>query len=85
MSWTLVLMVAGVLYVLVFNENSYSRKLELNRRITALEDSIKAVQDTAAYYRTLNSRINTDPAVMERVVREEFQMVRPNEDIYIFN
>jgi len=84
LSWTLLLIVAGILYVLVFNENSYSHKLELNEQITRLEDEIKAVRDTAEYYRALNSRIVTDRATMERVVREEFHMVRDNEDLYIF-
>lgn len=84
LSWTLLLIVGGVLYVLVFNENSYERKIELNNRISALEDSIKSTTDTLMYYRDLNAHIDTDPATMERVVREEFHMVRPNEDVYIF-
>ncbi len=83
-SWTLLLIVAGVLYVLVFNENSYSRKIELNEQIAVLEAQIKEATDTMVYYRDLNSRVMTDRDMMERIVREEFHMVRPNEDVYIF-
>ena len=36
------------------------------------------------YYRSLNQRLDTDPQTLERIVREQYHMQRPNEDVYVF-
>jgi len=36
------------------------------------------------YYRDLNRRLASDPALMEQVVREQYGMKRASEDVYVF-
>ena len=44
---------------------------------------VAVVQDSVTYYRELNSRLESDPETMERVVREQYNMKRDNEDVFI--
>ncbi len=82
---TLILVIAYLFFVLFFNDYSVSRSLELNRTIDSLRTEIKTNRDTLEYYHDLNSRLSTDPATMERVAREQYNMKRPNEDVYLFD
>ena len=72
-----------MLFVVFFNENSYSRSAELQEEINALEAEIKENNDTMQYYRRLNAGLDTDPVALERIVRENYHMQRVNEDVYI--
>lgn len=74
---------AFVLYVLFFNENSYGRLHELNTNIRDLKAEIKENRDTMEYYQRLNRRLSTDRNEMERIVREQYHMQRQGEDVYI--
>jgi len=84
-SLTLIVVVAFVFFVLFFNDNSILQSFEYNRQIQALKDEIRANEDTLRYYRDLNERLNTDPETMERIVREQYHMQRPSEDVYVFD
>lgn len=79
----LIVAVAFIVFVLFFNENSYSRSSQLDEEIKALEAEIRANNDTMIYYRTLYRSLDTDPATLERIVREKYHMQRPDEDVYI--
>ena len=74
-----------MLFVVFFNENSYSRSAELQEEIDALEAEIKENNDTMQYYRRFNAGLDTDPAALERIVRENYHMQRINEDVYIID
>lgn len=80
----LVIAVSYIVFVLFFNENSYFKSVEYQNKIDLLEAEIKVNNDTMQYYRTLNRSLAADPQAMERIVREEYHMQRPNEDVYIF-
>lgn len=89
-SWTrryvslpLVVAVVYAAFVLFFNENSYSHSAELQNQIDELRAEIKENNDTMQYYLRLNHNLDTDPATLERIVRERYQMQRPNEDVYL--
>ena len=82
-SVTFVIVVAFVCIVLFFNENSVLKSMEYNDRITELKKEIKTNRDTLEYYNRLNHALETDPETMERIVRENYHMQRPNEDVYI--
>lgn len=84
MSLPLVLAVGFIVFVLFFNENSYSKSLEYQEAIDALRAEIKDNVDTMEYYRGLNERLDTDPGTLERVVREEYHFQRSHEDVYVF-
>lgn len=82
-TFPLIVAVGYILFVVFFNENSYSRSAELQEEIDRLEAEIKDNNDTMNYYRRLNAGLNTDPAALERIVRENYYMQRVNEDVYI--
>lgn len=70
--------------VLFFNENSLLRTVEQEQRIDELEASINDATDTLNYYRGLNHSLDTDKETMERIVREQYHMQHPDEDVYLF-
>lgn len=70
--------------VLFFNENSLLRTVEQERRIDELQAQIKDATDTLEHYRELNRSLNTDKETMERIVREQYHMQHPDEDVYVF-
>lgn len=80
----LLVAVAYIVFVLFFNENSYFKSVEYQQEIDRLEAEIKANNDTMQYYHRLNASLSTDPRELERIVREQYHMQRPNEDVYIF-
>ena len=82
-TFPLVVAVGYILFVLFFNENSYSRSARLQTEIERLQAEIKENNDTLVHYVRLNERLASDPATLERIVREQYHMQRVNEDIYI--
>jgi cell division protein FtsB len=80
----LLIAVAYIIYILFFNENSYFKSMEYQTEIDRLEAEIKENNDTMLYYHQLNTSLTSDPAELERIVREEYHMQRPNEDVYVF-
>lgn len=76
--------IAFVIFVLFFNENSIMRSFELNDEIEQLKAQIKDNTDTLNFYNDMLHRLSTDPETMERIVREHYHMQHPDEDIYIF-
>ncbi|MBO5454975.1 MAG: septum formation initiator family protein [Muribaculaceae bacterium] len=70
--------------VLFFNDNSLLRTVEQERRIDELQASIKDATDTLEYYQNLNRSLDTDKETMERIVREQYHMQHPDEDVYVF-
>lgn len=79
-----VVVVLFVIYTLFLQENSIFKFVEYSQTIDSLKVEIKTATDTMLYYEDMNSRLSTDPEVMERVVRENFNMVRDGEDVYVF-
>ena len=82
-TFPLVVAVGYIVFVLFFNENSYSRGAQLQDEIERLEAEIKENNDTMNYYRSLYMSLNTDPSTLERIVREQYHMQRAGEDVYI--
>ncbi len=83
-SLTLIVVVGLIVYVTGFNENSFVNIHHYKQQIKDLKAEIKANRDTFELYDNLNRRLDTDPATMERVVREQYHMQRPGEDVYVF-
>lgn len=82
--WAL-LLTGAILYLLFFQENSSSRIYAYQQTIDSLKAEIKTNRDTMLYYHELNQRMqNHDPEIVERVVREHFNMSTPDEEVYIF-
>ncbi|MCF0213840.1 MAG: septum formation initiator family protein [Muribaculaceae bacterium] len=83
-SLTLIIVIGAIAFVLFFNDNSAIQIIEYERQISDLKKEIKSNRDTLEYYQQLNERLNTDRATMEQIVREQYHMQRPGEDVYIF-
>ena len=84
LSFTLLAVVAIGGLVLFFNENSVLRTVSQEKRIEELQASIRQATDTLEYYRNLNRSLQTDREAMERIVREQYHMQHPDEDVYVF-
>lgn len=84
-SVTLVAVLATTVFVLFLNDNSVMRTYEYRQEITRLEQEIKNRQDTLLHYRRLNTSLETDRASMEKIVRENYHMQRPTEDVYLID
>lgn len=83
---TLPLLIAAayIVFVLFFNENSYFKSMEYQEEIDRLEAEIKENNDTMMHYRRLNASLSSSAEELERIVREQYHMQRPNEDVYVF-
>jgi cell division protein FtsB len=77
--------IAAILYMVFFQENSMSRIYSYDRTIDSLRTEIRVNTDSMMFYRALNQRMdNHDPEIIERIVRENHNMNLPNEDVYIY-
>ncbi len=74
---------ALVVYLTFFSEHSITRRISYQKEIDSLTECLRLQQDSLAYYRDLNRRITTDPELMEQVVREQYNMNRQHEDVFI--
>ena len=72
-----------IVYILFFFDNSVSETYMYDRQIDSLNMAIRQAGDSLDYYRNLEQRLNTDPAAMEQVVRENYHMQRPDEDVFV--
>lgn len=84
-SGMLLAVVAFVLFVLFFNDNSIMKSYEYSQEIERLKAEIKANEDSITHYVNLNKSLETDPETMERIVRERYHMQRQGEDVYVFD
>lgn len=73
-----------IIYMIFFSDTSVVNKIEYQRIIDSLRTEVELNRDSMLYYKHLNSLLTTDPDVMERVVREQHNMKRPDEDVFVF-
>lgn len=78
-----VVVVAVLAYLLFFSDNSVLDNYRYQQEIDLLRAEISDNTDTLFYYQDLNRRLQTDPETMERIVREQYHMQRPGEDVYV--
>lgn len=83
LSVTFLILIAFIVIVLFFNDNSFVKSVEYTSRINELREEIRQNEDTLRYYQRLNHALDTDPETMERIVRENYHMQRENEDVYL--
>ena len=75
---------AAVAYIVFSGEYAVFNDIDYDRRIDSLRTELAATRDTMLYYRDLNRRLNYDRELIEKVVREQYGMTRPGEDVFIF-
>ena len=83
MSLPTVAVLAILVYIVFFGESSVTRRIEYQRQIDSLSAEVAVVQDSVDYYRELNRRLASEPEAMERVVREQYNMKREHEDVFV--
>lgn len=76
--------IAGITYMIFFSDTSIMKKIEYQQVIDSLEHEVAVTRDSIDYYKDLNRRLTSDPEVMEQVVREQHNMKRADEDVYVF-
>lgn len=81
--WTL-LCFGIVTTVVCYGDHSVFQSIDQDQVLDSLRLELQAVNDSTEYYRVLNSRLTTDPELVEQVVREQYGMKRTNEDVYTF-
>ncbi len=83
-SLPLLVIMSFLAFLLFFNEHSVMADMEYARQERELLTRIALYEDTLMHYETLNAKLDTDPAELEKIVREHYHMQRPSEDVYIF-
>lgn len=78
------LFIALLCYLTFFGEYSAQLKAEYQHQLDSLQQCLDREQDSLQYYRELNRRLSCDPELMEQVVREQYHMNRPGEDVFVF-
>ncbi|MDY3858541.1 MAG: septum formation initiator family protein [Muribaculaceae bacterium] len=84
-SLPLLIAVAYVVFILAFNDNSYFKSVEYQTEIDRLRAEIKENTDTMRHYQALNAELSVNPEALEKIVREQYHMQRPGEDVYVFD
>lgn len=79
------LVIGGLTVLLLFfnEETSMSLNMEYERQIKDLHAEIKMNQDSAAYYRRCREALVTGTDELEHLAREQYNMQKPSEDVYL--
>lgn len=79
------LLVSGLVIILLFINEETSMKLnvEYAREINQLKEEIKLNRDSAIYYEEKYRSLLTGNEELEKVAREQYNMQRPSEDVYV--
>ena len=75
---------AIVAFVIFYGDNSVFDSIEQDRTVDSLRAELASIQDSTARYREMNSRLLSDPDMMEKVVREQYGMHRQHERVFNF-
>lgn len=81
--WPTILCLALTAYIFLFSENSIVTRMKYESTIDSLNMELAAQRDTMLYFKQLNENLRRDPEVIEQVVREQYNMKRPNEDVFL--
>lgn len=80
----LLLIGSAIVIITAMNENvSLSKSYEYLRQITALKQEIKLNQDSAEYYRKKSKELTTSPQQLEHIAREQYQMQKSDEEVFV--
>lgn len=81
---SVVLVITVVILLLFFNEEtSLTRSREYDAHIAELKHEIKIANDSALFYEKARQALLTNTEELEQVARENYNMQRPTEDVYL--
>mgnify|MGYP007025186921 FL=1 len=73
-----------VVLLLFFNEDtSVKLNMKYQEEIKSLKRQIRECEDSAEWYRTRREALYISAEDLEHVVREQYHMQRPSEDVYL--
>lgn len=82
--FTLFVVGSVIVLVLFFNEDtSMKLNLQYQDQIKELKTQIKECNDSAEWYRSRREALYIDRENLEHVVREQYHLQRPTEDVYL--
>ena len=82
--FTLVAVGSVVVLLLFFNEDtSVKLNMKYQEEIKSLKRQIRECEDSAEWYRTRREALYISAEDLEHVVREQYHMQRPSEDVYL--
>lgn len=85
LSVSAILIIGVIIYIVFIQENSVTRIYRNQKTIDSLQMEIARCNDTLDKYQELNHRLDCgDGPTIERIVREQYDMSLPNEDVYVF-
>jgi len=77
-----IILIAFIIWMLFFDENSYLIHRELNTEIKKLEESTKYYKKEIKKNKKMMDNLN-NPKSLEKFARETYKMKKKNEDIFI--
>ena len=83
LSLPFVIFIAFIAMLLFFGDNNYMQINEQKKEIDKLNAQIKHQEDSAKYYEQKTQELNTDKETLEKLAREQYNMKRANEDVFI--
>lgn len=73
-----------VIVLLCLNDDvSISRNYSYMQEIATLKHEIQVNRDSADYYRAKRQQLTSSPDVLEHIAREQYQMQKPDEEVYL--
>ena len=82
--WRTLIILAVAVYILFVGQNSLVSRMQYEHIIDSLRMELEANRDTMLYYKQINDNLVRDPEMMEHVVREQYNMKRENEEVFVF-
>ena len=77
-----ILVVAAVSWILFFDTFSMLTRFQLARKEDQLKNEIQRLEAQIQELETQIERLENDPALLERIAREEYGMRKPGETVY---
>lgn len=77
-----IIFIAFIVMLLFFGENNYMQISEQKVEIDKVKAQIKEQEDSAQYYIHKTQELNTDKETLEKIVREQYNMHRSNEEVF---
>ncbi len=78
---TILVLITGAIAFLVFNENGIFKYIKLRSEINRLDDEIKKAELKLNALNDEIDSLNTKKEKLERVARERYNMMLPNENV----
>lgn len=72
-------------YILFYGENTAFESAAYHRTIDSLEHVLAVEEDSVRLYVNLSRRMSSDRELMEQIVREQYNMKRSTEDVYLID